>query len=301
VQLTLRPAAQQLVTGGVPRSRLPLLLLLLAVTGALIVIANRLARRSQELAMLRADFTSSVSHELRTPLAQILLFGEMLEFGRIADERERREANRVIVREARRLTHLLDNVLLFSRMERRAVRLSPHPEPLAPFIQDVTRSYAPLARQREARIETVLDPAVVAPVDPSALRQMLLNLLDNAVKYGPTGQRVVVGLASTGVAARIWVDDQGPGVPAAERERIWEPFVRLEQDEETVDTGSGIGLSVVRRLVTLHGGRCWAEASPTCGARFVIEMPLARDESHRNGSVRAPSVMAAMTDAVRRV
>jgi signal transduction histidine kinase len=134
---------------------------------------------------------------------------------------------------------------------------------------------------------------VVAPVDADALRQMLLNLLDNAVKYGPAGQTVTLGLTANDGRARIWVDDQGPGIPAADRERIWDRFWRLERDRGSAVAGTGIGLSVVRELVALHGGRAWAEDAPTssgrAGSRFVIELPLVPRAHAAPGAGRVPA------------
>lgn len=103
---------------------------------------------------------------------------------------------------------------------------------------------------------------------------MVLNLLDNAMKYGPTGQDVRVSLARVGKAARITVDDDGPGIPVDDRERIWKPFHRLDRDANSAIAGSGIGLSVVRELAVRHGGKAWTE-SKSQGARFIIELPLA--------------------------
>ncbi len=120
-----------------------------------------------------------------------------------------------------------------------------------------------------------LSDGVVAPVDADALRQMLVNLLDNAVKYGPADQLITVRLEAAEGKACIRVEDQGPGIPAADRERIWGRFWRLERDRGTAVAGTGIGLSVVRELVALHGGRAWAEdARGGVGACFVIELPL---------------------------
>jgi signal transduction histidine kinase len=116
--------------------------------------------------------------------------------------------------------------------------------------------------------------SVVAPVDADALRQMLINLLDNAVKYGPEGQRIAVALAAENGTARVLVDDEGPGVPAGDRERIWERFWRLQRDRGSAVAGTGIGLAVVRELAELHGGRAWVEDAPAGGARFVIEVPV---------------------------
>ena len=274
VRVSLRPqAADMLLRGGVPRNRVPLLLALLLCAGALVLIAFHLARRAEDLAHIRADFTSSVSHELRTPLAQIVLFAESLAYGRVSTERARSDALRVILREARRLGHLVDNVLLFSRTERRGTHVSAQARPLAPLVREIVESFEPLARVRECTLEISLDDGVIAPVDEGALRQILLNLLDNAVKYGPNGQTVGVGLSLERGRAVLCVDDEGDGVPLTDSQRIWDPFVRLHSGEYSVATGSGIGLSVVRQLVALYGGTCRVDTAPRGGARFVVELP----------------------------
>ena len=282
VAVALRPElASQLVIGGLPRSRLPLLLGALGLTAGLIVTALVQLRREYELARLRTDFVSGVSHELRTPLAQIRMFSETLLLGRVRSEEEGRRSLEIIDQEARRLTHLVENLLHFSRSERQVTRLSPARAPLAPLVQEALEGFAPLAGARGVRLRSELAEGVVAPVDAEAFRQMLLNLLDNAIKYGPPGQVVTVGLAAADQRARIWVDDQGPGIPAADRERVWDRFWRLERDRGSAVAGTGIGLAVVRELVALHGGRAWAEdgqsGTPPAGGRgvrFVIELPL---------------------------
>jgi signal transduction histidine kinase len=123
-------------------------------------------------------------------------------------------------------------------------------------------------------VDSRLDASVVVLLDRGALRQILLNLLDNAVKYGPAGQTIVVGSEVSGDRARLWVEDEGPGIPHEHRQRVWEPYVRLSRQAEATTGGSGIGLSVVRELVSLHGGRTRVEGAPGGGARIVIELPL---------------------------
>ena len=276
VQVALRPdLAPKLVIGGMPRSNLPILLSLLALTAGLVVAALLQLRRESELSRLRADFVSGVSHELRTPLAQIRMFSETLLLGRVRSEGERVRSLEIVDQEARRLTHLVENLLHFSRSERQATRLSPAAAPLAPLVREAVEAFAPLAAARGVTFRTELRDGLVAPVDAEALRQMLVNLLDNAVKYGPAEQTITVGLDSDDGKARIRVEDQGPGVPAADRERIWDRFWRLERDRGSAVAGTGIGLSVVRELVALHGGRAWAEEGRGgTGARFVLELPL---------------------------
>jgi len=297
VEVALRPEmASKLVIGGLPRSRLPVLLGVLALTAGLIVTALFQLRREYELARLRTDFVSGVSHELRTPLAQIRMFSETLLLGRVRSEEERRRSLEIIDQEARRLTHLVENLLHFSRAERQVTRLSPERAPLAPLVREAVEGFAPLAAARGVTLHTDLADGVVAPVDAEALRQMLLNLLDNAVKYGPPDQVVSVGLATNNGCARICVDDQGPGIPAPDRERVWDRFWRLERDRGSAVAGTGIGLAVVRELVALHGGRAWVEDAPQGvgangrkGVRFVIELPLMAQTAGSPDPARVPA------------
>lgn len=274
VQVSIQPdMASRLLIGGMPETRAPLLIALCVLTSALLISAYILTRRAQELAAIRDDFTSSVSHELRTPLAEIMVYAEMLQLGRVPAPEERSHAVSVIVREARHLTHLIDNVLLFSRASREQPTPQPaQPLPLAPLIREVARTFAPLARQHGISIREELDESLSAAISAPVLRHALVNLLDNAAKYAPASSVVTVGTARHGGCVRIWVDDQGPGVPAADRERIWQPYVRLPRDVRSSSTGSGIGLSVVRHLAERYDGRAWVEDAPNGGARFVIEL-----------------------------
>jgi signal transduction histidine kinase len=279
--VTLHPdAVNRVVIGPLPRSVIPEVLILLALTGALLLLATVQVRREQELARLRADFTSSVSHELRTPLAQIMLFAETLQLDRVRSERERREAVDVILQEARRLLHLVENVLQVSRTERGLTHLRRERRALAPLVGEAVTSFAGIADGADACVHARLDPSLVADVDPWAVRQMMLNLLDNAVKYGPRAQRITVSAEVRETRILLHVDDEGPGIPAAERENVFSPFVRLDAGSQG-PPGSGIGLAVVRELAALHGGRAVATDAPGGGARLTIELPHA---SERPGS-----------------
>ncbi|HKX16613.1 MAG TPA: histidine kinase dimerization/phospho-acceptor domain-containing protein, partial [bacterium] len=153
VQVTLRPdIANKLVIGGLPRSHLPFVLGVLLLTAGLIVTALVQLRRETELARLRTDFVSGVSHELRTPLAQIRMFGETLLLGRVRSDTERRRSLEIIDQEARRLTHLVENLLHFSRSERQAHRVAPEPTWMAPLVRSIVEAFAPLAVPRRVRL-----------------------------------------------------------------------------------------------------------------------------------------------------
>ncbi|MEO6527556.1 MAG: HAMP domain-containing sensor histidine kinase [Gemmatimonadaceae bacterium] len=280
--ISINPAvADRLVIGGRPKSRLTLLGALLGLTGVLVAIGLLQLRREHELARLRSDFVASVSHELRTPLAQVRMFAETLRLGRVRSESERARSLEIIDQEARRLTHLVENILQFSRAERQAVRLSLRSCALAPQLREALDSFAPLAAPRRVRVQQSLDERACAIVDLEAFRQIVLNLVDNAIKYSPEGGQVRVLLRTTGEWVRLEVEDEGPGIPAGDRERIWAPFFRLERDVSSAVAGSGIGLAVVRDLVARHGGRTGVDTrhAPARGSTFYVALPRADDVS----------------------
>jgi signal transduction histidine kinase len=261
------------LAGGVPATRQPMLLAVLVITFALMVIAILMIRREADITRLRSDFIAGVSHELRTPLAQIRMFAETLMLGRVRSEAERQRSLEIIDQEARRLAHLVENVLLFARSERRRSRINTELTDLNAHLRETIQGFAVLCRTHDIELRPELQEGVVAPVDQGALRQILLNLLDNAVKYGPLRQRITIGLALFEDHARIWVDDEGPGIPESERAAIFQSFFRLGRDIDSAVAGSGIGLAIVRELAILHGGRAWADEAPAGGARVVVELP----------------------------
>src|SRR5690606_28542059 len=273
----LPEVAGQLIIGGLPRSRMPQLAALLVLAAILAGVALGQLRKEEELARLRSDFVASVSHELRTPLTQIRLFLETLRLGRFKTEEQRAWSLDTIDRETTRLVHLVENVLQFSRAERGTAALEASVLDLGEEAAQVVTAFVPLARVRDVRIECAVPRGLHARAHRDALRQVLLNLLDNAVKYGPAGQTVRVTGALHGDHARIAVEDQGPGVPPAERGRIWEPCRRGRSAVGSVAVGSGIGLSVVRDIVERGGGRVGIEDAPGGGARFVVELPAEQD------------------------
>ena len=259
--------------GGVPRSPVPMLVGLLLTATTLVAVAALMLWRTYDLGRARADFTSSVSHELRTPLTQILLYAETIELGRQRSPAKRAEAIAVIARETRRLIHLVENVLQFSRAERSLTRLRLQPVELSELVAETVAAFTPVADARDMAVRLRLDGPVTARADGDAIRRIVLNLLDNAVRYGPPGQTVTVAVERAGTWARIVVEDEGPGIPAPRRDDVWKPFVRLGDDGDASMTGCGIGLAIVSELVALHGGRRAVLPRAGGGASFCVEVP----------------------------
>ena len=245
-------------------------------------------RRQHKLAEARRTFVAAVSHELRTPLAHVNALSETLLMGRAESPEQAQRWLRAIHREGRRLSVLTENVLLHARGERRGIRTASQWTDLGAVVHDAVSLVEAQAQARGARIVvagTAVDDRMASArgwVDAAALRQVVINFVENALKFGPDGQTVTVTLdlepsPDAGVAEgrlRLSVDDEGPGVPPADRDRIWQPFVRLAEGG-SAPAGTGLGLSVVRQLVAELGGRCSVSDAPGRGARFRIELPLA--------------------------
>lgn len=293
IEAAIRPdAASQLVIGGLPRSRLPLLMTLLVLTLGVGAAALLQIRRERELAQLRDDFISGVSHELRTPLAQIRMFAELQHAGVLSSDPDRARAAGVINREARRLTHLVENILQYSRL-RRTSGDGPLTESVDvdEVLAESIEALEPVAASRAAELRVRGDRGTRVRANRAALSQILGNLLDNALKYGPPGQTLTVRIEAEGSVVRFLVDDQGPGIPPRDRARIWEPYRRLPRDVSSRLPGTGIGLAVVARLVRVHGGHARVEGAPEGGARFIVELPRAAagrdDRPSADGPFRA--------------
>ncbi|PYQ29813.1 MAG: hypothetical protein DMF56_08780 [Acidobacteria bacterium] len=274
IECSLSPrAVATVVPGGIPSSHpaasIAMLIATAGVFGALLIVV----RRARQLDRVRSDFVAGISHELRTPLTQIRMFAETLSLSRLRSESDRQRALEIIRRETARLANLVENLLAFSQGERGELRVVRIEHDLCALVGDAVNSFSALAAAKQNTLQLCAREPCVAPVDEDALKQIVLNLLDNAVRYGRRGQTVVIEVAPADSFVRIAVDDEGAGIPAEERDRVWIKFYRMDRDRETHHTGSGIGLAVVQDIVEKHGGRYFVEDGRRGGARFVVELP----------------------------
>ncbi len=250
-------------------------LLLLAVSiGLLVASAHGMQRAARE----QLELVARMSHELRTPLATITSAGENLADEVVSSPADARHYGELIKREGRRLSKTIGDILLCCRLQAAPdAAISPAPTDIASVIDSAlaeSRAVAPEGQLIEISIEPGL-PAVMA--DREALKMAIKNLVLNAVKYG-RGRPVRVAAqtqrtATGGEEVAIAVDDEGPGVPAGERLRIFDPFFRGRLAREMEVEGSGIGLSIVRQVARSHGGRVRVGVSAQKGARFVLHLP----------------------------
>lgn len=233
-------------------------------------------RRSLREARQRTSFVSNVSHELKTPLTTIRMYAEMLAEGRVADDAKRAHYLSVITRESQRLTRLVNNVLDFSRLEQGRKQYHPERLDLAGVLQQALDGQADRLREAGLKVELVL-PAerAYAVADRDAFEQALLNLLDNAVKYGASGGRLTLTLAGRGPHWLLSIEDAGPGVPAAHHDRLFQQFHRVDDSLTARVPGFGLGLSISRRLIEDQGGTLTYQPGAGGGACFVIALAAA--------------------------
>ncbi|HUQ98949.1 MAG TPA: HAMP domain-containing sensor histidine kinase [Gemmatimonadaceae bacterium] len=270
-KVEIRPeVAKMLVIGGMPDAgAVPASVVLL--TGSIILAIAGFATLRTELGLFnsRERFLANVSHELRTPLQQILTFVQLLRLGRARTEAERQRSLEIIETETHRLIALSDTVMSAAAPKRR--ELANAPIEVDQVVRNAAAFFQPLARARKMCIDLDIEPAT-ALGDAHALKQILVNVLDNAAKYGPVGQTITIGLRDDPDRVRLWVDDHGPGVPAEDRSRVWKPFLRLHRKVEQSTGGAGLGLSIVHDLATEMGAEVEISDAPTGGARFSLSL-----------------------------
>jgi signal transduction histidine kinase len=270
--------ARHLVSGGIPPSRVPASLLLLAGSIVLAIAGFASLRSEVRLVRSRERFLANVSHELRTPLQQILMFVQLLRLGRTRSEAERERSLEIVERETHRLIALSNAVLAATKPE---LQLQSGPVDVAHVVQTAADFFGPLADARKMRIDLDNVEPATARGDPGAIRQILINVLDNAAKYGPIGQTISMGVRDDGKKVRIWVDDSGPGIPVSQRENVWEAFVRGNESLEDSTGGAGLGLAIVRDLATAMGGDANLATIPDGGTRFTLTLHRSTNGTHQ--------------------
>ncbi len=232
--------------------------------------------RLRRLAHLKAQFFANVSHELRTPLTLILAPAERLLAGEGLGEADR-EAVEMIARNARGLAVQVDALLDIARLEAGQVAPRYADVDLAELVRQTAANYEPVAQARGMTLEVRTPPALGARADADMVRRVLLNLLENAFKFTPPGGRVMceLGHDDAGTHAVLRVDDSGPGIPAEQREAVFERFSQLDGEAARSFGGMGLGLAIARDLVALHGGRIAVVDGALGGAAFEVVLPLA--------------------------
>jgi signal transduction histidine kinase len=224
----------------------------------------------------KSEFVSIVSHEFRTPLTGIQGFSEMMKDEDLSVA-EMKEYAGDINKDAQRLNRMITEMLDLDRMEAGRMTLHREPADLNAIVSEAADRVRPNAPAHPISLK--LDIALPAlSADRDKLTQVVANLLSNAVKYSPTGGEIVVVTSQDGTSVLLTVRDHGMGIPADRLESIWERYSRIETDKTRGIQGTGLGLPIVRQIVTMHGGKVWAESEAGRGSTFHVVLPLAASE-----------------------
>jgi len=240
-----------------------------------VVVLFRDITEHKKLDEMRSEFVANVSHELRTPLTSIRGFLETLLDGALEDRDAARRFLEIISQETERLTRLVDDLLDLSKIEQRRVVHRWQEVNMADLAARVLSMFRPRAQEKEIELHGRL-PLDLPPVygDPDMLAQVLINLVDNAVKYTPAGGRVDVFAETVDGRLAVTVADTGIGIPPESLPRIFERFYRVDKARSRELGGIGVGLAIVKHIVRAHGGKITVESTPGRGSSFTFTLPL---------------------------
>jgi len=263
--------------------------LLTAVAGMWLI--QRTLKRERRLGELKSQFVASVSHELRAPVSSMRLMADALDSDQV-DEETQQQFHRLMSKEGARLSTLIENVLDFARIEEGRKNYSFVETDLSGVVRDTVSLMELVATEKKVAIEIVV-PEESHPhsVDSPAIQQALINLLDNAIKFSPEGSSIRVNLSSDAGGWQLMIEDHGPGVPAADRERIFERFTRLGNELRREEQGTGIGLSIVKHIAEAHRAQIRVEDQAGGGARFTFQVacsPVSESISINEEPKKAP-------------
>ncbi len=239
------------------------------------VIYERAAKEKlDELNRLKTEFVATVSHELRTPLTSIQGLSEILEAGKVTDRGAREEIHHALAAESARLSRLLHNILYFGKIEKQAKAYDLRPEDIGLLIRDLVKVFRPQLEEGGFAVELGLPLGpVLADVDRDAIGQLMVNLIDNAMKYSTSLRRIGIDLIEGPDKVEVRVRDQGIGIAPEDIERIFGSFYRGTGAAQVNPHGVGLGLKIVRHIVEAHGGEILVESRPSAGSTFRVILP----------------------------
>jgi len=237
---------------------------------------DSMANQLREEERLRAEFIATLSHEIRTPLTSIREAVNLVREGVLGPVAQRQtEFLAVADREGQRLAGLLERLMQVSSLEARDLVLDLRPVAAAELLADARERLAAAAWARGVELRVEPAPELRVAADPDQVRQVLLNLVGNALKFSPGGGGVRLSLAEGQGEAVFGVADDGPGIPAEEQEFVFQKYYRGRALKDRVD-GVGLGLNLSQRIIAAHGGRMWLVSAPGQGSAFYFSLPLAR-------------------------
>ena len=266
------------ITGAEERTALATVRMLHDVDGSyrgVLVVLNDITKQSR-LERMRRDFVANVSHELKTPITSIVGSIETLLDGAADDPDDRDKFLEIIKKQSVRLNNLVEDLLNLSHIERLAERgeVDVTPVRLQQVVQSAVSACETVAAQRATRVTVSCPADLVVQANPRLLEQAVINLVDNAIKYGEPGNVVEVNVTTAGDTVFLQVHDQGPGIAPEHLPRIFERFYRAENSRSREFGGTGLGLAIVKHVALAHGGRVAVESKRGQGSTFTITIPL---------------------------
>jgi len=250
--------------------------------GEMVGSINEMSLKIAQTEKIQTEFISSISHELRTPLTAITGWGETLSYNDALDNESKRGIA-IMLKEARRLTKMVEELLEFTRMEDGRFTLNIENIDISAELEDAIFAFRELLHQDELEFDylnDLADEAMLVPGDPNRLKQVFLNLFDNALKYGRGGKRIEVYIGTIEEFLVITIRDFGPGVPSDELENLKMKFYKGSNSKER---GSGIGLAVCEEIIKYHGGSLQLSNAKGGGFLVTIILPLADTQSEKEG------------------
>ncbi len=244
------------------------------VSGPAVVLVIQDTTEHRRYEELRREFVANVSHELKSPLTSIRSLTETLLHGALEDAVNNRRFVELIDGDAVRLTRLIDDLLALSEIESQAVPLNVTAVELVPLVKSVVETLQPGIDQRRLMVHVDLPQRIIVNADPDRLRQVLINLVDNAVKYNREAGRVMISAESINGWLKVSVADSGIGIPVQDLPRIFERFYRVDKARSRDLGGTGLGLSIVKHIVEAHGGRVSVASVLNQGSTFTFTIPV---------------------------
>jgi len=227
------------------------------------------------LAQMKTDFVADVSHELRTPLALIRMYAETLEMGRVGSEQKKKSYYKTIMNETARLTQLINNILDFSKIESSKKEIILEDVDLGALIQETVDMHHFHLEQKGFDLQLNIEKSLpMISADGESLKLAFINLLDNAVKFTPEKKVISVVLTRQDASLVLSVMDHGIGIPKAEQKRIFEKFYRVGSSLVHDTKGSGLGLSLVKHIMEVHGGKVNVISNQGEGSTFSLIFPV---------------------------
>lgn len=227
---------------------------------------------------IRQEFFSNASHELKTPITSIQGYAELLESGMIQDENMKLDFARRIKKEAENMTGLINDILMISRLEAKDAEVVFSSVRISVLLDDILDSLKPLAAQCQVFLHADCQPITIE-ANPQQMKELLNNLITNAVKYNRPGGQVWVQIREQGDAMVVRVKDNGMGIPADSLDRIFERFYRVDKGRSRKQGGTGLGLSIVKHIVSFYRGTIRVSSEIDKGSEFVVELPLKREKN----------------------